>query len=252
MSESASSECVWQPPPSDYRLCPGVVHVWYIDLRADRHDVSLLRGLLSEDEIARADRFLRAEHGQRFSLGRGALRSILGLYTGVDAQALGFIYNDFGKPALVAEHNHLSLVFNVSHTGTHAVVAVSLHASVGIDIERYRESLDLKKLAQRYFASAEVERLVALPESRREEAFYRCWSSKEAFIKLCGQGLSIGLQNFEVEVDPDRTPAILRAPGVLVSKGPWVCTAMPMEEGISGVLVVEGCLEQVRYYQYSI
>ena len=241
----------WGNPPENYTLARNDVHVWRIDLQGHHHDHTFLRGLLSADERERADRFIREEHGKLFTVGRAALRSLLAFYTGGEASALRFEYNDFGKPALLEKDNPDQLAFNVSHTASQAVVVIAPHPSVGIDIERYRETLELQKLAQRYFASAEIEALMALPEPRREEAFYRCWSSKEAFIKVIGHGLSIGLNNFEVEVNPDRDPAILKLPETLQTQGTWACAALPMGEGLSGVVIAQGELETLHLFHYQ-
>ena len=207
-----------------------------------------MRTLLSEEEKARADRFLRKVHGHRFTIGRGILRKLLGGYTGVDPAHIQFTYNEFGKPHLDPTH---PIAFNVSHTGTHAVIAISLHASVGIDIERYREALELEKVARRYFAPSEVECLQTLPESQQEKAFYRCWSSKEAFMKVVGHGLAIGLNNFHVEVDPAKPPALLKSPQTLASVDTWDCVELPMGEGLAGVLLVEGAIRTVEFYRYT-
>lgn len=248
--DPAYSDCVWGDQPDDYAIRGDDAHVWRIDLRPEKHDLDGLRRLLSEDEQQRADRFLRVEHRQRFTVGRGVLRTLLAAYTGGDAQAIHFDYNEFAKPELTSIDNPDKIAFNVSHTGSHAVVVIGQHPSVGIDIERYREKLELQKLAHRYFAPTEVETLMALPDDRREEAFYRCWSSKEAFIKVIGQGLSIGLNKFEVEVNPDCEVSIVKVPESLLPQGPWAFAELPMGAGLSGVLAVEGALENLCLFQH--
>ena len=248
---SAYGESAWNDPSNDYTFSSDEVHVWRVDLRSDRHDFKGLRSLLSADERQRADRFLRPEHADYFTAGRGTLRNLLAACTGGDAHALHFDYNEFGKPELKLTDNPERLVFNVSHTGSFYVVAVCRHASVGIDIESYRSTLELEKLAHRYFSPAEVSALMALSETRREEAFYRCWSSKEAFMKVIGQGLSIGLNNFEVEVDPDKKPYILSVPVALRGQGPWESAEVPMGDRLSGVLTVAGELGDVHFFRYA-
>jgi 4'-phosphopantetheinyl transferase len=60
------------------------------------------------------------------------------------------------------------------------------------------------------FAPAEQAAVAATPADRRAEAFFKCWTSKEAYIKGLGDGLAIPLRSFEVCVDPARPARLLR------------------------------------------
>ena len=70
-------------------------------------------------------------------LRRAGLRRILARYFAVAPRRLGLIYNAFGKPQ-IAGSNRRQLHFNLSHTETTAMLAVSDHYHVGIDIETIR------------------------------------------------------------------------------------------------------------------
>jgi 4'-phosphopantetheinyl transferase len=52
-------------------------------------------------------------------------------------------------------------------------------------------------------------RLRSLPESRRTEGFFNCWTRKEAFVKACGGGLSLPLDAFDVSLAPDEAAIFL-------------------------------------------
>jgi 4'-phosphopantetheinyl transferase len=105
-------------------------------------------------------------------------------------------------------------------------------------------------LAQRYFAPEEVSSLMKMTASKRKEAFFRCWSTKEAFIKVVGRGLSIGLSNFEVEMEPARPPRIIKTIDTLASIDTWICKQLPMGDSMAGVVAVEGKLGEVTLYHY--
>ncbi len=247
--DSAYGQSAWQSPPDLLTVDGDDLHVWQVDLSAYEVMIQNFRAILSPDEIERADRFIRPVHGHRFSVGRGALRQILARYVSVQPKELVFEYNEHGKPSL-AKPNESPFSFNVSHTGDCAVIAVGRHASVGIDIERYRETMEVEKLAQRYFAPEEVSSLMKMKASKRKEAFFRCWSTKEAFIKVVGRGLSIGLSNFEVEMEPARPPCIIKTVDTLATSDTWMCKQLPMGDSIAGVVAVEGNLGELKLYHY--
>ena len=102
------------------------------------------------------------------------------------------------------------MFFNLSHSNDQACIAACREAALGIDVERIRAPTrhTWVGLAQRFFSTAEIAELMAVPASRQSEAFFACWTRKEAYLKLHGLGLALPLNQFSVTVDPDR-PAML-------------------------------------------
>jgi 4'-phosphopantetheinyl transferase len=76
----------------------GDVAVWLADLDAAAADGD---GVLSDDERARAQRFVFDVHRRRFIAARAWLRARLAERLGRPAAALRFDYGPGGKPALV-------------------------------------------------------------------------------------------------------------------------------------------------------
>jgi 4'-phosphopantetheinyl transferase len=227
-------------------LEPGQVDVWKIALDQPADVVTDLRGVLSPGEIERADRFRVDRGAEQYIVGRGALRRLLERYTGVPAKELAFDLNEFGKPELAGSE----IMFNLSHSHGLALFAVTRGRAIGIDIERIREEMTIGKIARRFFSPAEASALSALPAHQQAEAFFNCWTRKEAWIKARGQGLSIALNSFEVSLAPGE-PARLRATRPDPEEASrWSLVALACEPGYAAALAVAGEIGNVRLADY--
>lgn len=111
-------------------------------------------------------------------------QEILSLYTNIPISELEFIKNDNGKPFL----KNTQLEFNLSHSKTHGVLALS-KAPIGIDTE-FRKNINFLAIAKRFFAPSEYKTLLSqtTPEKKRH-SFYTFWTKKEAFCKALGDKL---------------------------------------------------------------
>jgi 4'-phosphopantetheinyl transferase len=143
--------------------------------------------VLTSDERARALRFLRHEDRVRMIATRAALRRLLGERIGAAPAALRFEAGPRGKPRLV----DAGYEFNVSHSGAHALIAISPHLPVGVDIERIDETADVAGLAS--IALTADERV-----SLDRAGFFTRWVVKEAALKALGLGIAEKLQAFSV------------------------------------------------------
>ncbi len=188
------------------RCAEHLVEVWVFQIDQEDTVVEQLRSTLSQDELARAARFLDPAHQHRFIVGRGRLRQILAHDIGNPPSALNFTATKTGKPFLRAPTRGPH--FNLSHSGGTAALGVCRTSPLGIDIESIRIVHD--GLAQRFFAASEVTELNSLPDTQQQQAFFRCWTRKEAFLKATGEGIARGLDSFQVALNPDE-PARIKA-----------------------------------------
>ena len=100
-----------------------------------------------------------------------------------------------GKPYFI---NFPHLHFSISHSSTHIALALD-DKEIGIDIENLR-TCNLN-LAKRYFHQEEYEYLLSIEEDKRNEAFTKIWTQKEAYVKCTGEGIAGGFNKFSVIVD---------------------------------------------------
>ncbi|GJD73525.1 4'-phosphopantetheinyl transferase family protein [Methylobacterium goesingense] len=185
---------------------PGTA-VWHVDLAAIRLTPARARWL-STDEQARAARFLRPQDRDRFVHSHLALRRILSGYLGRDPGDLCFDPAENGKPELGGPDRD-RLRFNLSHSGSHALVAIADGTAIGVDVEVARPLGDVMAIARAHFHSGEITTLAGRSAAERPMAFLACWTRKEAVVKALGTGLSLPLDSFEVTLPPG--PATIRS-----------------------------------------
>jgi len=148
---------------------------------------------LSADELQRARRLRRPEHGERFIISRGLLRALLGSYLDCRPEAVQIALSPQGKPCLPAPFSSAQLHFNLSHSRDAILFAMRLKEPVGVDVEYLCDSLDFVSLAGRFFSEPEHRDISSLAGLEQKKAFYTHWTRKEAYLKATGKGLS-GLQ----------------------------------------------------------
>lgn len=175
------------------RTVPADVAVWRLDLdlQAPLHPSDL--ALLSEDERNRAWRFHRHADRVRAVATRSALRQLLARRTGRRAGELRFAANAHGKPEL---DSGTGIEFNVSHAGSHAMIAFSSGRPIGVDIECHAGAAEVQELGAHVFTRRE--RLAALRPGTAIDDFMARWTAKEATLKALGQGIAEYLQAISI------------------------------------------------------
>lgn len=216
------------------------VHLWRIDLAAVAAGEERWQKILSSDEQSRATRFRFSRDRQYFTATRALLRTILAGYLGSDPTKLIFRYSENEKPALDPGHSGKQVEFNVSHSGTMALLAFARGRALGVDVEKIREDFDHEAIARRFFSDKEQRQLAALPAAARYEGFFRCWTRKESFIKAVGTGLSLPLHQFDVSLIPEDKNALLATRPDAAEAALWSLQEVPVGLGYVAALCVKG------------
>ncbi|MCW3098573.1 MAG: phosphopantetheinyl transferase [Chthonomonadaceae bacterium] len=215
------------------------VHVWQVEMDVPEARMAALSALLSVEEHARAARFHQEIHRHRYIAGRGILRLLLGRYTDLPPEALRFLIGSHGKPELAAAADPEGLQFNRSDAGGLALYAFGRGQRIGIDLEKIPDTFDFEPVARDFFTAHETGALLGLPDAQRLSAFYACWTRKEAYLKGRGDGLTFGLDRFEVSLLPDAPPALLVTPFDPAETLRWSLYDLTVTPGYIAALAVE-------------
>ncbi|MGB3624712.1 MAG: 4'-phosphopantetheinyl transferase superfamily protein, partial [Henriciella sp.] len=162
---------------------------------------------------------------------RKAIRRVLSVETGLPPGALDLVSGVDGKPELAGADPQIH--FNISHSGELILLGVCREARLGVDIELIAPIE--KALVDQFFSRAEQQALAREPEDRWLNAFYRCWTRKEALLKALGKGLKLPLNQFDVSIG--ETPRLLRAE--LTDPRAWSLQAVDVPASYEAVVAVE-------------
>ena len=232
-------ELTWDGFNDGYILPEDEVHVWRATSNMVPTGLAQMREILSSDERERASRFHFEVDQRRSVVGRGCLRLLLGRILDLPAHELQFEYDEFGKPTLTPEQRG-ALQFSVSHSGDEILIAITRDRAVGVDVERIRTDLDAVSIAAHFFSANEYEVLSQLAGTIQYQAFFACWTRKEAYLKAKGIGLSLPLDQFDVSFLPDEEPRLLETRPDPAEAGRWKLWKLDISSDYAAALAAEG------------
>ena len=211
-------------------IAPNEVHLWAWTLEPGTPDLAAHIEKLDGQERERMQRFHFAPDRARFAVAHANLRTILGNYLHQPAASVRFRTNGFGKPELDRSDTSSSLHFNLSHSRSIALLAVTDGGPVGVDVEEVKPIEP--EVAEAHFSASERSQLRELQGDAWLAGFYRCWTRKEAILKAEGVGLSLALDSFDV--------SLLPAAGLLETRTslsyPWKLHDLSPSEGTIGAV----------------
>jgi 4'-phosphopantetheinyl transferase len=240
----------WLPAPPDLNLCGDEIHVWRAHLEDNASTVDAFWPALSVPERRRAERFHFDRDRCHFVIARGILRNILSRYLRSTPAQISFTYNQYGKPALSATKDGLH--FNVSHSHGAALYAFTRACQLGIDLELLRDDFASLEIARRFFSAAEVSVLRSQQASQQTQAFFNCWTRKEAYIKALGEGLSHPLDRFSVSLTPDEHACLISTDNDSQEAANWSIIDLSPFPGYAAALAVRRRRPILRCWEWQV
>lgn len=218
----------------------GAVEVWVADLSGAPEE---LLCLLSQPERERAARLLDDRARLHWSVSRAMLRDLLAAATGEDPAGLRFELGENGKPRLRRSAGE-GPRFNLSHSGSLALYAISWEREVGVDVEALERGRGAARnevaIARRMLGPEVAARLAALEPEARHRELLAAWVAHEALVKCLGVGIGQAY---------NRLPEAGAAP-VGAAPAPWL-TPLDVGEQALAALAVQGGEAVVRMRRWE-
>ncbi len=171
------------------------VQVWQVDIDLKTSPCFTPECILSKDEIARGQSFKEVADANRFLATRTALRLLLSASMNLHPKLVRLTQDTHGKLVLADAQG---VDFNVSHSGSQALIAISTNGPVGIDIEKRCMNFNWVTVANHLLTACESRYIDTLPFAIGCNVFYDTWVAKEAFLKALGFGITYPLTAFSV------------------------------------------------------
>ena len=227
------------------KCASGEVHVWRIQLDSQAIRSKRMDATLSQEEREKANSFRSTQIRERWVAARGALRYVLAAYVRSKPHSLLLQTGKYGKPFLSWPTTNIR--FNISHTGSLALLAISSQGRVGVDAEFIQLIVEVEEISRSFFTALEADEIMSLAPEVRLAAFFACWTRKEAFVKALGKGLYVPIDQFRVTVRPEEFPR-------LVSMGWYESSRWSLadvgEQGVAATIAVDGPPPLIRRFDF--
>lgn len=165
-------------------------------LNISEEELGKLCLLFDSDKKYKVEKFVNKKDKIRTVIGEILIRTIIVENLKIDNKDIRFKKNQYGKPYL---KDYQNFNFNISHSGDYVLCVID-NKFIGIDVEEVKH-IEYEEISKNCFAIKEFEYIVNQDLKFQLDRFYEIWTLKESYIKCCGQGLSIPLKAFSIEID---------------------------------------------------
>jgi 4'-phosphopantetheinyl transferase len=222
------------------------VKIWHGKVSAEDVHYPAYWRVLDEAEQTHAGKIKNALLHKRYVEIHGRLRNLLAKTLNQSPEKIRIKKAEHGKPYLA---DYPELAFNLSHTADRLMIAVGRDCQLGVDIEICKPRVNLSGLVNKCFAEEEVAYWTQLPETQKNQAFYRFWTRKEAFVKATGDGIALGLD--QCVINPENPAQFLRIPGKCGMPLTWHVLDIELGEGVCSALVADKKFSVIRLTDFA-
>jgi 4'-phosphopantetheinyl transferase len=222
------------------------IEIWHGKVAAEDAHYQAYWRVLDAAEQTQARKFKNALLHNRYVEVHGRLRNLLAQTLNQSPEKIRIKKAGHGKPYLA---DYPELAFNLSHSADRMMIALGRQCQLGVDIEFCKQRINLSGLVDKCFAEEEAAYWTKLPEPQRNQAFYRFWTRKEAFVKATGYGIALGLNH--CVINPENPTEFLRVPDLCGQASTWHLLDIDLGEGCCCALVADKEFAGVRLMDFS-
>ncbi len=230
-------------PRIDYSLSEERIDLWPVFTSSDGSLLPQFRDLLGPLETERCAAFRFEYLRANYTIVHGILRILAAKYLDCDPAKLQFGTGRYQKPYILPRGR---LQFNLSHSGDLALFGFATNCEIGVDVEKKVPKEDLLEIAGSVLCAEEMRDLMSLDAGERQEAFFRVWTRKEAYVKAVGNGLQTPLDTFRVSLRPAEDARLLHINGNYEAGARWMLHTIDSLPGAAAALAYPGPRKQVR------
>lgn len=214
------------------------VHIWAVDIDQWKISCNKAEQMLPKSEREKSERFRFEILKTRYINSHYLLRTLLGMYIGIDYFDQEFHINNYGKPFLKNTHAEDSIYFNISNSENVCVFACTKDGDLGVDVEKIHDLPDMDRIVERLFSQEENKIFHSLPEHTKKTSFFKYWTRKEALLKAMGVGLSFPADQINV-LSGQADTSIIKS-NAMDEKTDWTFQDIDVFEGFAAALALKG------------
>jgi 4'-phosphopantetheinyl transferase len=232
-----------------------MTELWLVDLERTAPALEALdgvRSVRSPDDRARARRIADPAERRRRIAAYAALRVILERIAGPGVRGVDFVRSADGKPSLAGGY----AAFSLSHSDAFALIGVTRHGEIGVDLEQTRAIHMSLRRRQLIIAAASGLADAPLGDDADDQVFLRAWSRLEAFAKARAGGLArlledVGVRGRHHDETMTHAEAEVAARRLVENAGLKVCD-VKLSRGLYGAVALKPATSVPRVRAFPV
>ncbi|UJP66883.1 4'-phosphopantetheinyl transferase family protein [Mongoliitalea daihaiensis] len=184
------SQVHWEDAPK-HDLNHGY-QLWKVDIARDFSSFEVYYDLIKEEDWLAIRKYRHEEDQQIRIISTLFPKLLIGAYLNESPCKISFFTNEFGKPLL---QNDPSFFFNIAHNRSYFMLICG-PKPCGVDVEKQKQIPLERYFLEDIFHPDELAYIERGPQ--REDAFFKLWVLKEAYLKRLGTGIQEKLHDISI------------------------------------------------------